>query len=135
MWESPILIYQTAMNGITTEIDGQIIAEIKTQVGIDINKEELIKAINYDRDSYNKGYNDGLNADRWIPVERELPKENETVMASCGQCVFPEARYSKKYGWEGLADSLGDYWETIYDVEAWQPLPKPYGAEREEEDE
>lgn len=133
MWKSPISIYQTAINGTTTEIDGQIIAEIKTQIGIDIDKEELIKAINYDRDSYNRGYYDGLNADKWIPVERELPKENETVMASCDQCVFPEARYSKKYGWEW--DYGSDYWKELNDVEAWQPLPKPYGAEREEENE
>lgn len=67
----------------------------------------------------------------WIPVERELPKENETVMASCGQCVFPEARYSKKDGWEWAYESGADYWEKLDDVEAWQPLPKPYKAESE----
>lgn len=31
------------------------------KIGIDVNKEELIKALSYDRNQYAKGYSDGYN--------------------------------------------------------------------------
>lgn len=75
MWESPVNIYETVSDMVEKEIEGNIIVEIKKQVGIDINKDELIKALNYDRAQYNKGYLDGFNAERWISVDDELPHE------------------------------------------------------------
>lgn len=61
MWESPVNIF---------EIHEPIIEEINKQteetvfkaihrVGVDVNKEELIKAMQYDRNQYEKGYKDG----------------------------------------------------------------------------
>jgi flagellar biosynthesis/type III secretory pathway protein FliH len=61
MWESPVNIF---------EIHEPIIEEINKQteetifkaihrVGVDVNKEELIKAMQYDRNQYQKGYKDG----------------------------------------------------------------------------
>ena len=62
----------------------------------------------------------------WISVKDRLPEDEVTVMASCGQCVLSEARYSKKNGWEWAYESGSDYWEELYDVSAWMPLPEPY---------
>lgn len=47
------------------------------QLGINVDKEELIKALAYDRGQYEKGYHDGYDADKWISVESELPNCNK----------------------------------------------------------
>jgi uncharacterized membrane-anchored protein len=63
MWESPVNIF---------EIHEPIIEEINKQteetvfkaihrVGIDVNREELIKAMQYDRNQYEKGYKDAID--------------------------------------------------------------------------
>lgn len=59
MWESPIT--QTV-----NEIVGQMernkedatMCSIKQTIGYEVDKEELIKALNYDRQQYEKGYKD-----------------------------------------------------------------------------
>lgn len=63
MYESPIkLIYknveQTFENGIIKAIQ---------KVDIDVNKEELLHALKYDKYQYEKGFNDGVNAE----IERQ----------------------------------------------------------------
>ena len=55
MYESPIeLIY----NGINTKIENGIVSAV-LNIGIRVNKGELIKALRYDRDMYQNGYIDG----------------------------------------------------------------------------
>ena len=71
----------------------------------------------------------------WIPVSEKLPEEDKTVIASTDYfAVFPEARYTKD-GWEWAYESGADYWEELAHVIAWMPLPAPYKAESEEENE
>jgi hypothetical protein len=71
----------------------------------------------------------GVFVGRWIPVNERPPEEGKTVMASTNYGVYPEARYSKKYGWEWPWEAGADYWTEIVDsVEAWMELPKPYKA-------
>ena len=68
MYESPINVY---FGEIETQFDGAVFKAVQS-VGIDVNKDELIKALAYDREQYERGYNDGLmfhpaiitNADR-----------------------------------------------------------------------
>ncbi len=55
MWESPVNIIYGEMQ---TQIEGEAFKAIQN-VGIDVNKEELIKALQYDRGQYEKGYSDG----------------------------------------------------------------------------
>lgn len=69
---------------------------------------------------------------RWIPVSEELPKENKTVIASTEYGVYPETRYSKKYGWEWAYEAGADYWEDLEDVTAWMPLPERYEPQESE---
>lgn len=62
MYESPIEMF--SVTDYARHIDEQIervVYEAITKVGINVNKEELIKALQYDRDQYAKGYADGLN--------------------------------------------------------------------------
>lgn len=67
----------------------------------------------------------------WIPVSERLPEENKTVIASTKYGVYPEAKYTKEYGWEWAYESGADYWRELDEVEAWMPLPKRYDAESE----
>ena len=55
MWESPVNVIYGEMQ---TQIEGYIFKEIQN-VGIDVDKEELLKALQYDREQYSKGYSDG----------------------------------------------------------------------------
>ena len=71
---------------------------------------------------------------KWIPISERLPEEYVPVMVSTDLSVFPEARYSKKYGWEWAAYAADGDWLWINNiVTAWMPLPEPY-KESEEED-
>ena len=56
MWESPI-------NAIQSEVmmryeDG--VMKAVRNVGFDVSKEELVKALQYDREQYDKGYKDAI---------------------------------------------------------------------------
>lgn len=66
MYESPInMVYDAAYGNIIKqyqdEVENKIVYEITERYAIDVNKDELIKALNYDRDQYNRGYTDGKN--------------------------------------------------------------------------
>ena len=63
---------------------------------------------------------------RWIPVSEALPEENKAVMVSTEYSIYPEAQYSKEYGWEWAYESGADYWKKLEGVTAWMPLPEPY---------
>lgn len=139
MWESPINIYETISNMVEKEIDGNIIVEIKKQLGIDINKDELIKALQYDRNQYDKGYQDGLNADRWISVYDELPDEQINEITQDFEYVLCATTFGDvrpyKYG-KPIGHEKAHFWNGpgIMDeyVTHWMPWPaKPYMAESE----
>lgn len=56
-WESPVNIISSQMN---MQMEGEILKAIRN-VGIIVDKEELIKALNYDRGQYSKGFENGYN--------------------------------------------------------------------------
>lgn len=59
-YKSPVeLIYSDVEQKILEEEDKFIMSQI--HLAVNVNKDELIKAINYDRDSYKKGANDGFS--------------------------------------------------------------------------
>ena len=60
-WESPITkIYGEIENQITKQEEENYTFAIKQAIGYSVNKEELIKALQYDREQYYKGYRDGV---------------------------------------------------------------------------
>jgi hypothetical protein len=83
-WEPPITIVQEIASQIARDTDDYIMSEIY-KTGVTVNKEELIKAINYDRDQYNKGYCDGFNTAvemEWTSadlLEEHIAKLNEIL--------------------------------------------------------
>ena len=64
MYKSPITIIESTIDSFTKSIikqkDDAIFAEIQHSFGVDMDREELIRALKYDRDQYNKGYSDGI---------------------------------------------------------------------------
>lgn len=67
MYESPIdVIY----NDMVTKLEDGILKALQ-DVCITVDKEELIKALQYDRDQYRKGYEDAVERQRgeWIAYQ------------------------------------------------------------------
>ena len=71
---------------------------------------------------------------KWIPVSERLPEEGQTVIASTKYGVYPEARYTKEYGWEWAYEAGADYWKELDGVTAWIPLPERYEPQESEEE-
>ena len=67
LYEPPIKIIQGQLQ---VELEGTVMKAVN-KVAVDVDKEELIRALKYDRDQYNKGFRDGVNYvvkhGRWIP--------------------------------------------------------------------
>ncbi|MBQ8903887.1 MAG: hypothetical protein IJY73_06325 [Oscillospiraceae bacterium] len=56
MYESPIKV---AMGDLQMQVEGEICRAVQT-IGVKIDKEELLKALQYDRGQHDKGYKDGI---------------------------------------------------------------------------
>lgn len=60
MYESPITMYMSDIQRkIEKQTEDEMMVAINQSIGFDVNKEELIKALKYDREQYEKGYKDG----------------------------------------------------------------------------
>lgn len=70
MYESPINIIESAVTELQEQQEEGVFRLIR-RYGITVDKEELLKALAYDRNQYNKGYDDGVRefAER---VKKEL---------------------------------------------------------------
>lgn len=71
-WTMPekekLKMYESPINQLVSDISTQMIKkqedhlmyEVRQSIGYDIDKDELLKALQYDRNQYNKGYNEGI---------------------------------------------------------------------------
>lgn len=63
MYESPISITERLLDEYAKMVierrDNEILAKVQSVVGVDVDKGELLRALQYDRDQYEKGYADG----------------------------------------------------------------------------
>ena len=80
------------------------------------------------REWYQKGYQDGLNADKWIPCSERLPSVGDTVLFVDEYALYEVCTVLEHEERMVLENSYG-YWEDIADYIAWQPLPQPYKKE------
>ena len=140
MYENPITVYaQEISNHMAIERENIITAKISETIGININREELIEALNYDRNQYEKGYADAKAEyePKWTRVEDGLPdlhdderlvhrkrsdevlckiKDGEDVINSCGYLVENIDEHKE---WQT------DCYLTVgVKVIAWMPIPK-----------
>ena len=58
MYKSPIdIIY----GQLQTQIEGEVMRAVQ-QIGVNVDKEELLRALQYDRGQYKKGYADAMDS-------------------------------------------------------------------------
>lgn len=89
------------------------------KVGFDIDKEKLAKALRYDRDQYEKGFNDGrLSAEsQWIPCEGRCPeKSGDYLVTDDCKNIYVNEWHCLLHKWQ-YDDSR---------IMAWMPLPSPF---------
>ena len=133
MYESPIM---AMVSDITTEMRHEQDREIMNailSVGISVDKDELVKALSYDRQQYGKGYAEGYAAaqadtPRWISVEERLPEPYQNVL-TCAWKLFGADR-RLVYGIDYTLDNGewacgGESYKTM--VTHWMPLPSTEG--------
>lgn len=61
MYENPISVYvEQAVKQMQEQRENEIYYTITEKFDVQVNREELIKALQYDRQQYDAGYNDAL---------------------------------------------------------------------------
>lgn len=72
-YESPIKAF---VENVNAQLDGEVLKAVQ-RVGIDVDRDELIKALQYDRDQYYRGFHAGAQV-------------YEDTMVFCENCRFFE---------------------------------------------
>lgn len=125
MYNSPIDIFYGQLE---VQREGEVLKAVQ-KCGIDVDKGELVKALAYDRDQYEKGYKDAMERMRWIPVSERLPVPHVPVL-TCRQSFDAKPPYIKidtiilPHGDRSETAWLDDLhtWKTV--VTHWMPLPE-----------
>lgn len=94
-YKSPIeIIY----GDIQTQIENDIYNVVQSY-GINVSKEELIRALKYDRDQYEKGYADAKAEERTAKVsEAERYSYKFAGRCECGELVYRGFPYCRLCG-------------------------------------
>lgn len=129
MYESPIdIIYNDIQYKVVEEFDKNVVSAVQSY-GIDVNKEELLKALRYDRQQYEKGYADAKEEylPRWTPCSKRLPDDGEEVFVYLYN-ASPYIAWVKDGHWYTEEFEV----DKENEPKAWMPLPRPYGEKRME---
>ena len=98
MYESPItIIEQKILIEQKKQLKNALMYEIRTNYQIDVDKDELIRALQYDREQYEKGYQDGkaamkktgkwlINSDGYYPYCSQCKYEPKEMTRHCPNC-------------------------------------------------
>ena len=97
MYESPIeFITADIASSISKQLDNDIYqAVVKT--GVNVDKDELIKALKYDRDQYQKGYRDGYT-EGMIAMKNKLEETLDGITSSKLLDVLYDILYKEMVG-------------------------------------
>lgn len=135
MYQSPIEMFtRTVAPKINKTVDGMILNAV-IDAGIHVDRDELIKALAYDRNQYEKGYADGkADTAEWISVEKYLPSMEQLVLfvdkhrrdfcVHIGKLNFIGAKNTVYFQTRGC----GRYHNAIA-ASHWMPLPEPLKEE------
>lgn len=129
MYESPI---DVIFEDVKTMLEDGVM-KVTQGMGIRVDKEELIKALNYDRDQYEKGRNDALweigRFCEWIPCEKRLPEKEGQYLVTLDFAWGKEIEMGE---WFIFEDGHGEWVNPNSHVTvAWMPLPEPWKGEKE----
>lgn len=125
MYESPLSrIYGEIQTKIIEHEENQILQAVQN-CGITVDKEELTRALMYDRQQYEKGYADAKAEQRWIPVSERLPEKNGVYIVSYEDAVTWLEWFNGKWFFYPSNPAR----EETGTITAWMPLPEPYRGE------
>jgi hypothetical protein len=82
MYNSPITLYETAVQTIMEERENAIFAKVQSSLEVDVDKEELLRALQYDRDQYDRGFADG-----YMNAKQELVRCKDCKHWTMGYCI------------------------------------------------
>ena len=138
MYESPIAIVLRRMSQKIEDDIMKAVQEVCVEVGVSVDKEELIKALQYDRDQYEKGYLDGkfhrAQENEWISVEERPPDPNEDclVAAKVGDRTVVDLgerveSFNIRTGEHYCEWMIANDWDEGEGCEIthWMPIPEP----------
>lgn len=97
-YESPIKVFESEMESY---LEGEIWKAVQ-RVGVSVDREELLKALQYDREQYQKGYNDALRGLEEQGLLLRLPcKVGDTFWelnnSLLEPCVYPRVAHSLQH--------------------------------------
>lgn len=130
MYKSPIEIICGQLYTQLEEDAESAVLKVTRDMGVNVDKEELIKALQYDRRQYEKGYADAKSdlqkQTRWIPVSESLPEEGVNVLVcdNYGDIKITYGEYVVLEDWKTWCWDRDDF--SFGKVMAWKPLPEPY---------
>ena len=78
-YKSPIEII---CENIRSQMENDVYSIVQSY-GVNVDKEELIKALEYDREQYQKGYEDGITEEQTA----KMINQNEGFFSSHGVCI------------------------------------------------
>lgn len=90
-YESPItLMTEKIANDLANKTEG-LIMECVQRIGVSVDKYELVRALNYDREQYKKGYRDGLSDavkhGKWVLITKDYIDPQEYMCSVCGRTI------------------------------------------------
>lgn len=121
-YKSPITVFSQEKFREIREKQEELVLESILKIGVDVDKDELIKALAYDRDQYRMGYEDGLKANgyRWVSVEDGLPtKEGLYLVYTRKGFIDVDFFHISKD-----KDVSGYWWQSDLYVTHWMPFPE-----------
>ena len=124
-YESPItMITEQVVKELTREEEKAVMKVVMKAVrktGVFVDKDELFRALIYDRGQYDKGYADGKrDAMKWISVKERLPEDFDTKVVWTDRGILYLATFTGLRWYTSGGDTIRDE-----EVTHWMPLPDP----------
>ena len=119
MYKSPVELITKQMNA---QIEDYVFNAIQ-EVVVNIDRDELLRALEYDRDQYERGYRDGKQANEWVSATDRLPEVAVHVLITDGKSI--SMGYVLNIDNDGFCPWVAQYPVSHRDVTHWMPLPKP----------
>lgn len=98
-YKSPIAMYESSAYELMDKMEDGIICEVRKTIGYNIDKARLVGALKYDREQYDKGYQDGKHA-AYTEIESKkighwVCLDDDYLAYGCSECKCVSLRESK----------------------------------------
>lgn len=107
LWHSPIYQYAKQLEQQVREEEDRIVYEISEEIGYTVNKDELIKALNYSQEQFGKGYDKGYKRGYLNAVSDFAEKMKQTISEQVGN----DGGFSKAF-YTGMVEGIRIFLES-----------------------